>query len=206
MRDRAGNETAAHRPERPHRHDEADADLPRQQPPANANGWNRTDVQLPFIPADALSGVASTSIPSPLTLSTEGAVINGSVSVTDIAGNSADFTSPSVMIDKTAPAITFVSRLPAANENGWNNTDITSKWSCADGLSGVVAANLSHTLSSEGANQSLTGTCADLADNTTADTVGALSLDKTAPVVQCVADRRRYLPAEQQDGAGGRWR
>ena len=29
-------------------------------------------------------------------------------------------------------------------------------------------SNLSHTLSSEGANQSLTGTCADLADNTTA--------------------------------------
>lgn len=196
--DRAGNET-------PNSVNNVRIDLTKptltynaQQPAANANGWNRTNVQLPFVPADALSGVASTSIPSPLTLTAEGAVINGSVSVTDIAGNSADFTSPSVKIDKTAPAITFVSRLPAANENGWNNTDITSQWSCADGLSGVVAANLSHTLSSEGANQSLTGTCADLADNTTSNTVGALSLDKTAPVVQCVASPNVIWPPNQQ--------
>ena len=169
-----------------------------QQPSANANGWNRTDVQLPFVPADALSGVASTSIPSPLTLTAEGAVIYGSVSVTDVAGNTDSFTSPSVMIDKTAPAITFESRLPAANENGWNNTDITSQWSCADGLSGVVAGNLSHTLSSEGANQSLTGTCADLADNTTNNTVGSLSLDKTNPVVQCIASPEVIWPPNHQ--------
>ena len=201
--DRAGNETA-------HSVSNVRIDMTKptltylaQQPPANANGWNRTDVQLPFVPADALSGVASTSIPSPLTLSTEGAVINGSVSVTDIAGNSADFTSPSVMIDKTAPAITFQSRLPAANENGWNNTDITSKWSCADGLSGVVAANLSHTLSSEGANQSLTGTCAD-SRRQHDEPHGRRAQprqDGTGRAVCGLAGH--HLAAEQQDGARG---
>jgi len=61
------------------------------------------------------------------------------------------------------------------------------KWTCADVLSGVVSANVSQTLSMEGANLSLTGVCADLADNTTADTRGGLSLDKTAPLVACVA-------------------
>jgi hypothetical protein len=34
----------------------------------------------------------------------------------------------------------------------------------------------------------LTGTCADLADNTASDTRGGLSLDKTPPIVQCTAD------------------
>jgi microsomal dipeptidase-like Zn-dependent dipeptidase len=169
-----------------------------QQPPANVNGWNRTDVALPFVPADALSGVASTSIPSPLVLTAEGAAINGGVTVTDVAGNTASFTSPSVKIDKTAPVITFVSRLPAANENGWNNTDITATWSCADGLSGVVSPQVAQTLSTEGANQSLTGTCVDLADNPVAATVGGLSLDKTPPVVQCLAAPGELWPPNNQ--------
>jgi hypothetical protein len=169
-----------------------------QQPAANANGWNRTNVQLPFTPADALSGVASTSIPSPLMLTTEGAAINGGVSVTDVAGNTAQFTSPSVKIDKTAPAIAFASRLPAANVNGWNNSDITVSWNCTDALSGPVSAQVAQTLSSEGANQSLTGACVDLADNTTTDTRGALSLDKTPPSVACTADPAGLWPPDKK--------
>ena len=169
-----------------------------EQPPANANGWNRTNVGLPFTAADALSGVASTSIPSPLMLTTEGAAITGMVGVTDLAGNNAEFTSPAMKIDKTAPGISFVSRLPEANENGWNNSDITVRWSCADALSGVVSPQVSQTLSAEGASSSLTGTCADLADNATADTRGGLSLDKTAPVVQCVADPAVLFPPNNQ--------
>jgi hypothetical protein len=169
-----------------------------QVPAANANGWNRTDVALPFEPGDALSGVASTSIASPLVLTAEGASVSGMVSVTDKAGNSAEFGSPSARIDKTAPALAFVSRLPGANAAGWNNTDITVMWSCADNLSGVVAPLVSQTLVTEGANQSLTGTCLDLAGNATSDTHGGLRLDKTAPVVECAASPAVLWPPNNQ--------
>ena len=72
-------------------------------PAPNTNGWNKTNVSIPFTRSDALSGVASTSTTSPLVLSTEGANVTGQVVVTDLAGNSATFTSVPRNLDKTAP-------------------------------------------------------------------------------------------------------
>src|SRR5262249_22366820 len=40
-------------------------------PAPNASGWNNTNVTVPCLPADALSGVATVSPTCPLTLSTE---------------------------------------------------------------------------------------------------------------------------------------
>lgn len=163
-------------------------------PPANANGWNNTDVMIPYVAADNLSGVASVSTPAPLHFAAEGAGLTQEVTVIDVAGNSATFTSSPVQIDKTAPDIAFASRLPAANSHGWNNTDITVEWSCADGLSGVVAPQDAHTLTTEGENQTLTGLCVDLADNSSTHTQGGLSLDKTPPLIACVASPAMIWP------------
>ena len=73
------------------------------QPAPNAAGWNNTNVSLPFVASDNLSGVASISVPSPLVLMTEGSSVTRSVAVTDVAGNKATFTSSPVKIDKTPP-------------------------------------------------------------------------------------------------------
>ena len=73
-------------------------------PPApNANGWNKTNVSIPFTRSDAMSGLASTDATSPLILSTEGAEVTRQVVVTDNAGNRATFTSVARNIDKTSP-------------------------------------------------------------------------------------------------------
>ena len=69
----------------------------------NSSGWNKTNVSIPFTRSDAMSGLASTSTTSPLVLNTEGANLTGQVVVTDLAGNSATFTSVPRNIDKTAP-------------------------------------------------------------------------------------------------------
>src|SRR5205814_10154382 len=76
---------------------------------------------------------------------------------------------PSAPTDTTSPTITLVSRTPA-NANGWNNGPVTVTWSCADSGSGPVAPRVSRTVGAEGANQSATGTCADLAGNTASAT------------------------------------
>src|SRR5205823_2971137 len=114
------------------------------------------------------SGVQSSNPgASPLVLSIEGVAVNGSVVVTDRAGNTATFASPTVKIDKTPPSLT-ASRTPAANGYGWNNSDVTVTFSCADALSGatIVTPGTSMVLSSEGSNQTAAGTCMDLAGNT----------------------------------------
>ncbi len=138
-----------------------------QSPTANANGWNNTNVSFGFTTADNLSGVSSTSVPTPLVLTTEGTAVTGTVTVTDVAGNSATFTAPAAMIDKTPP-IASASATPGPNANGWNNTNVVVSFTGADSLSGIDFCAAPVTLSSEGANQSASGTCTDKAGNVSA--------------------------------------
>ena len=151
--------------------------------PANAAGWNNTNVSVPYTAADALSGV-STSLPSsPLVLSAEGSNVTGTVTVTDIAGNSATFTSAAFKIDKTAPTLTWGTATPAANAAGWNNTNVSVPYTAADALSGVNTSLPSSplVLSAEGSNVTGTVTVTDIAGNSATFTSAAFKIDKTAP-------------------------
>jgi hypothetical protein len=92
-------------------------------------------------------------------------------------------------VDTTKPVITG-SRAPLPNSFGWNNTDVTVSFSCAD--TGAVKSGIAintvagKTLTTEGKDQSVTntGVCTDAAGNT-ADpvTVSNIHIDKTPPVV-----------------------
>ena len=86
-------------------------------------------------------------------------------------------------IDSTPPTI-IGHRNPAANAYGWNNTDVMVSFTCTDGGSGLAAGSppADTVLSIEGAGQSVTGSCSDLAGNTASATVGGINIDKTAPV------------------------
>ena len=62
------------------------------------------------------------------------ASVAGSVA-TDAAGNAnsaSTSTDNSVLYDATAPTITGAQDPPAANANGWNNTDVVVSFTCAD--------------------------------------------------------------------------
>ncbi len=149
--------------------------------PANGNGWNKTDVTVNWSCTDALSG--ATSPTTNVVKSAEAANQSAVGTCSDLAGNSASDTQTGISIDKTAPGITLDSRLPTANTNGWNNTNVTVTWVCTDGLSGVVAAEVSDTKSAEEAGQTAAGTCADRAGNTAGTTLGGISIDKTKPTI-----------------------
>ncbi len=94
-------------------------------PAPNANGWNNTSVSVPYTASDATSRVATSAPGSPLTFTTEGAGQSQNVTVSDVAGNSAAFASPSVNIDLTAP-------VTASTVSG-----ATITLSATDNLSGV---------------------------------------------------------------------
>ena len=101
-------------------------------PAPNTAGWNKTNVSIPFTRSDALSGLASTSTTSPLVLSTDGANVTGQVVVTDLAGNSATFTSVTRNIDKTAP----VAEMNTPEDNGTYGfyQDVVADYWCTDTL------------------------------------------------------------------------
>ena len=150
-------------------------------PPANGNGWNKTDVTVSFTCNDNLSGIdPSYGCPADQTLVSEG-LHTLHVATADIAGN---LVTPSfnVRIDKTNPVISG-SASPAPNGNGWNNTNVVVSFSCFDGLSGIDFCEPDHTLSSNGAGQSVSGDAKDKAGNQESATVSGINIDKLPPNV-----------------------
>ena len=151
-------------------------------PGPNANGWNNTDVTVSYSAADALSGIdAGASDLADGVLSAEGAGQSATGTAVDLAGNIASVTVPNINIDKTAPTAS-ASASPGPNANGWNNTDVTVSFTGDDDLSGIASCSAPFVLTIEGAEQSASGTCTDLAGNVSAQaTASGINIDKTAP-------------------------
>jgi RHS repeat-associated protein len=87
--------------------------------------------------------------------------------------------SAKVTLDTVPPTITG-SRSPAANADGWNNTNVVVSFAASDNLA-LASVSGPVTLSGEGAGQSVTGTAFDVAGNSASTTVGGINIDKTAP-------------------------
>lgn len=143
-------------------------------PAANGAGWNNTDVALGFAAMDAMSGVASTSpASSPVVVGGEGAALSASVTVTDNAGNSASFATPTVSIDRTAPTVSITS--PGDGASYLQGAQLLAGYSCSDALAGLascsgpVASGESLDTSAEG-SFSFTVAAADEAGNTASRT------------------------------------
>ncbi|MEK9149632.1 MAG: hypothetical protein AAB267_06270 [Candidatus Desantisbacteria bacterium] len=147
-------------------------------PQPNSYGWNNSDVTVSFNGEDALSGIDT--ITQSISVSTEGKdqQINGEA--IDLAGNKAT-ASAKVNLDRTPPTIT-ANASPQPNSNGWNNTDVTVTFAGNDILSGIQTITQPFTITTEGANQTITGETVDYADNK-AITSLILNIDKTKPTV-----------------------
>ncbi|MCC6297776.1 MAG: HYR domain-containing protein [Anaerolineales bacterium] len=149
-------------------------------PAPNGNGWNNSNVTVSFTGIDDRSGVASCS--AAVILSADGANQSASGTCTDNAGNvSAPASVTGINIDKTAP-VASATASPAPNGNGWNNTPVTVSFSATDATSGVASCDPAIVLSSEGAGQSASGGCTDLAGNASAlATASGINIDLTQP-------------------------
>ena len=172
-------------------------------PSPNAAGWNNSNVTVTLNSADDPGGTGVKQIsysatgPQPIASTTAtGVTASFQVSAegittiaffgTDNAGNVEKPKTLTIELDKTPPSIVG-SRTPLPNANGWNNTDVTISFACADTLSGLLVGSPPPptVLSTEAANQSVTGVCQDLAGNSSSTTVSGLSIDKTPPIVSC---------------------
>ena len=150
-------------------------------PVPNGAGWNKSDVTVTWTGSDGEGSGVSSVTPATETVTADGTVTR-TATVTDNLGHTATSAPVTVKLDKTAPTITG-SRTPAANANGWNNTDVTVSFVPSDATSGVKSSTPATVLSANGANQSVTGTVVDNADNTASTTVGGINIDKVAPTL-----------------------
>jgi outer membrane protein assembly factor BamB len=109
-----------------------------QIPLVSASGWYNIPVYMYFTAADDLSGVASTDpADNFLTFNREGTNQTKQVTVTDKAGNSATFTSPSVNVDFTPPTTGAVLS-NTGDSSAWSSGAVQVTLSASDGLSGLA--------------------------------------------------------------------
>ncbi len=150
-------------------------------PAANAAGWNKANVNINWSASDAGSGVGSGPTPATDSVTADTAGTVKTATAADRLGNS-NSGSATVKLDKTAPTIA-ATRSPAANAAGWNNSNVTVSIACSDALSGIKSCTGggSVVVSTEGANQAVSGTAVDNADNSAPGGVTGINIDKTAP-------------------------
>lgn len=174
-------------------------------PAPNANGWNKTSVSVALSATDNAGGSGVKEVRYAIGANPEVTVAGASTAVSfssegvfslgfyakDKAGNVEGKKTLSVRIDETSPSIT-ASQSPPANAAGWNNTDVAVSFACSDALSGIAGCPLSSTVSTEAANQSVTGTAIDRADNS-ASVTRTINLDKTPPALTMPVLATSYL-------------
>jgi len=98
-----------------------------------------------------------------------------------------------VGVDNQPPTIK-ASVSPVPNAVGWNNTNVTVKFTCADAISGISTCPPSQTVTTEGANQIISGTAIDNAGNTASTSV-TLNISKMPPRMTAAG-----LPAPNANG------
>ena len=156
-----------------------------RQPAPNAAQWNNTDTTVKWSATDAGVGMdPSAAIPDTLVAgNTAAAGVQKSATASDRLGNSGSG-SVTVKIDKDRPTFDLT-RSPGPNGNGWNNTNVTVGFGCADALSGIKSCGGGGTqvLSAEGANLQATGTAVDNADNQATNPLTGVNIDKTPPAL-----------------------
>jgi hypothetical protein len=152
-----------------------------------ANGWYTSAVSVRFAATDSLSGPASAT--QQVTSSGDGSAVTlGSPAFSDTAGNTTaagDATSPAFKIDTQRPNAPTASLSPLPNGAGWNNGDVVVHFAPAgdNGPSGVASCTADRMVTTEGADQTVSGTCTDEAGNESVVTEVAVDLDRTAPTV-----------------------
>ncbi|HET6382600.1 MAG TPA: hypothetical protein VFJ58_04340 [Armatimonadota bacterium] len=174
-------------------------------PAAKADGWNSSAVAMAYTTADNISGVASAAPSSPLQFTTEGKNQTRTVKVTDVAGNSATFTSPPVNIDLTPPVTTLTFTGPAGSDSSSFTGPVQVKLSAADNLSGVSATYYTvdggsqqtytqpFTIAADG-KHTLTFRSEDIAGNQEAARTQALLVDTSIPAITITSPQSRtYL-------------
>ncbi|MGO9012214.1 MAG: putative Ig domain-containing protein [Bryobacteraceae bacterium] len=160
--------------------------LPVETATATAGGlayisgtWTNQNVVVTFTCSPA-TGPSTSTVE---TVSTDG--LNQSVSLpcSDSFGDTTTASFGGIDIDRTPPVIQFLSAVPV-NAAGWSNGPVTVSWRCTDSGSGPVAPVVTQIVSGHGTNLSATGTCRDLAGNSSSNTHTGINIDTTPPLVQ----------------------
>ena len=153
---------------------------------AGSNGWFRSDVTIHWSVVDPQGVTSSTCVIAQLD-ATEGTETH-SCTATSHGGTATG--QVTLKIDKTPPGVSGANPARPPDANGWYNRPVAVAFTGIDaGGSGLAACSGPTYSGGDGAAASVSGTCTDVAGNTSAPGSFALKYDATPPTVGAAADR-----------------
>ena len=151
--------------------------------PDNNDGWHKANVTVTWSVQDLESAVTSTTGCGVQTVTVDTLAAGQLIgcSATSTGGTASD--DVTIKLDKSAPNAPTISLSTPANSAGWHNDSVTATFSAAgdNGASGVASCSSEQTVSDEGRDQEVSGTCTDVAGNVSAPATESIDLDETAP-------------------------
>jgi hypothetical protein len=149
---------------------------------AGANGWYVSNVTISF--AWTTENLVSTSGCDAKVIGSEG-INTPSPCVVNFTWGSVTVPPPDVRvrIDKTAPTGVTGALARAPDSDGWYNRPVTAAFSGQDAVSGVAGCSGPTYAGTDSASAGLSGTCTDVAGNTSAAASVGFKYDATAPAV-----------------------
>jgi hypothetical protein len=141
------------------------------------NGWYLSDVTAQ-IQVSVAPGT-NTTCPAVKTFQTSADALDCSATV----GNSSVTFHLQFKIDKDAPIVTGSSPDRAPNGNGWYNAPVTVSFTGTDATSGIASCTSTTYNGPDSGTASVSGTCTDVAGNTSAPSSFGLKYDATPPTV-----------------------
>jgi hypothetical protein len=161
--------------------------------PENCTGWYRTNVAIAWTILPSTSEIApGTCADETLTQDSKAAYVACSAT-----SNGRSTVELWLQIDKTPPRVTGGRAARPPDRSGWYRAPVPVGFLGADGTSGVRACSTKTYAGPDSAAARVTGTCTDIAGNTSAPLAFPLRYDATPPVV------RHGSPSRKPDH--GRW-
>jgi hypothetical protein len=155
---------------------------------AGTNGWFRSNVTVQWQQSNPGDITSSTGCEPGTQVTAEGlSTRTCSVTAVGPAGEHTVSLSVNVRIDKSAPsAAGGASRGP--DSNGWYNQPVSFGFSGTDAVSGIASCSSQTYGGGDGGSVSVSGTCTDVAGNTSAPAVVGFQYDATPPGVSATPD------------------
>src|SRR5262245_36491876 len=154
----------------------------------DANGWYNHALTVGWVGADPASGVASCTAANDYS-GPDNAAASASGTCTDNAGNTSADASFGFKFDATPPVATSASAARPPDQSGWYNHPVLITWTGTDGLSGVGACTSSAYNGPDSDAAADSGTCTDMAGNTSAPLNFPLKFDATPPEISGAPSR-----------------
>ena len=154
---------------------------------ADHNSWYNHGLTFTNPGTDATSGIASCTTPAAYT-GPDTASASVSATCKDNAGNlgSGSF---GFQFDATAPTNVAAAADRIPDHNGWYNHMLTVTWTGMDTTSGIDSCTKTPFNGPDNTSASLSGTCTDIAGNTSGAVQFVFKYDSTPPNVTAAADR-----------------